>query len=78
MMRRIVILIVALGASLAMSPRASVAQTPLTTTRVASGLNRPLYVTHAPGDFDRVFIVQQTGEILILDLQGVLYSARRF
>jgi len=61
---------VALGASLAMSPRTSLAQTPLTTTRVASGLNRPLYVTHAPGDFDRVFIVQQSGEILILDLQG--------
>jgi glucose/arabinose dehydrogenase len=70
MLRKIIVLIVALSAALAASPRASLAQTTLTTTRVASGLNRPVYVTHAPGDFNRVFIVQQTGEIMILDLQG--------
>ena len=70
MLRKIIVLTVALSAALAVSPGASLAQTTLTTTRVASGLNRPLYVTHAPGDFNRVFIVQQTGEIMILDLQG--------
>lgn len=45
---------------------------PLTTERVASGLFSPLFVTHAPGDFDRVFIVEQrvgsNGRIRILDL----------
>jgi len=46
--------------------------TPLTTELVASGLARPVFVTHAPGDFSRIFIVEQrsgsTGRIRILDL----------
>ncbi|MCH8164126.1 MAG: PQQ-dependent sugar dehydrogenase [Planctomycetes bacterium] len=41
---------------------------PLTTVRVASGLNRPVFATHAPGDFSRLFIVEQRGVIKILDL----------
>jgi glucose/arabinose dehydrogenase len=35
---------------------------------VASGLERPLFVTHAPGDASRVFIVEQPGRVRILDL----------
>ncbi len=35
------------------------AQTPLTTSRVASGLAKPLWVGSAPGD-DRLFVVEQT------------------
>ncbi len=46
--------------------------TPLTTERVAVGLSLPLYVTHATGDFDRVFILEQrsgsTGRIRILNI----------
>lgn len=30
-----------------------------TTIRIATGLARPLYVTYAPGDFQRIFIVEQ-------------------
>lgn len=30
-----------------------------TTVRIATGLSRPLYVTHAPGDFERIFILEQ-------------------
>lgn len=41
------------------------AQTPLRTYRVASGLSRPLFVTHPPGDFERIFIVEQNGKIKI-------------
>jgi glucose/arabinose dehydrogenase len=42
---------------------------PLATTRVASGLSLPLYVTAPPGDTSRVFILEQTtGKIRILDL----------
>ena len=37
-------------------------------TRVASGLSQPLYVTAAPGDTSRLFIVEKTGTIKILDL----------
>jgi glucose/arabinose dehydrogenase len=44
----------------------SSAATPLTTVRVASGLSAPLYVTHAPIDPHRVFIVEQPGRIRIL------------
>jgi glucose/arabinose dehydrogenase len=36
--------------------------------RVASGLNRPIYVTHAPGDEQRLFIVEKGGTIKIMDL----------
>jgi glucose/arabinose dehydrogenase len=58
------------GALLALAQvNAAPAATPLTTQRVASMLENPVYVTHAPGDFDRIFIVQQTGEIRILDFQ---------
>src|SRR5512145_2903222 len=41
---------------------------PLATMRVASGLNLPVYVTHAPGDFERLFIVEKPGRIKILNL----------
>ena len=48
---------------------AAQAQTPLTSVRVASGLSRPVFVTHAPGDFGRVFIVEEhSGQIKILNL----------
>ncbi|QOJ13887.1 MAG: PQQ-dependent sugar dehydrogenase [Planctomycetia bacterium] len=44
---------------------------PLTTVRIASGLSLPLYVTHAPNDYDRIFILEQrsgsTGRIRIFD-----------
>lgn len=41
---------------------------PLTTVRVISGLSRPVFVTHAPGDFSRIFIIEQVGRIRIKDL----------
>lgn len=37
------------------------AETPLTTVRVAEGLARPVFVTGAPGDTARLFIVEQRG-----------------
>ena len=36
--------------------------------RVATGLAAPIYVTHAPGDRERLFIVQRGGGIRILNL----------
>lgn len=58
---------------LAAAPTAS-AQTPITTTRVASGLARPVYVTAPVGDTARLFIVEQRtgsiGQIRILNLPG--------
>ncbi|MFG0292831.1 MAG: PQQ-dependent sugar dehydrogenase [Phycisphaerales bacterium JB050] len=57
----------------------------MTTELVASGLSDPLYVTHAPNDFDRIFIVEQLGRIRVrdqntgtlsvfLDIQGTVLS----
>jgi glucose/arabinose dehydrogenase len=37
-------------------------------TRVASGLSAPIFVTHAPGDSSRLFIVERGGAIKILNL----------
>lgn len=54
----------------AQTPLATAA--PLTTIRVASDLNRPVYVVHSPRDFGRVFIVEQTGRIKILQGGTVL------
>jgi glucose/arabinose dehydrogenase len=46
------------------------ATTPLGTVRVASGLTRPIFATHVPGDQNRLFIVEQGGLIKILNLQS--------
>jgi len=47
--------------------------TPLTTVRVASGLTQPLFVTHAPGDMLRLFVVEKSGRIRIIR-NGVLLT----
>jgi hypothetical protein len=36
--------------------------------RVGSGLANPVFATHAPGDKDRMFVVEQGGSIKIVDL----------
>ncbi|MCH7840399.1 MAG: PQQ-dependent sugar dehydrogenase, partial [Planctomycetes bacterium] len=46
--------------------------TPLKTVRVVSGLLRPVFVTFAPGDFDRIFIVQKTGQIRVVQAGKLL------
>ena len=46
--------------------------TSLTAVRVASGLSSPVYVTAAPGDTGRLFIVEQGGVIKILSGGAVL------
>jgi glucose/arabinose dehydrogenase len=46
--------------------------------RVASGLSSPLFVTAPPGDFNRLFIVQQGGVIRILKLNTGLLNATPF
>ena len=43
----------------------------LTTVRVASGLVQPTQVVAAPGDVDRLFIVEQRGTVRTLDISVV-------
>lgn len=46
--------------------------------RVATGLTSPLFVTAPPGDFNRLFIVQQNGVIRILNLNTGLLNSTPF
>ncbi|TDI14312.1 MAG: hypothetical protein E2P04_00760, partial [Acidobacteria bacterium] len=43
----------------------------LTSIQVASGLTRPILALSSPGDLSRLFIVEQTGRIKILENSGV-------
>ncbi|MFT5422850.1 MAG: glucose/arabinose dehydrogenase [Phycisphaerales bacterium] len=40
----------------------------LSTELVASGLVRPVFVTHAPGDDSRLFVIEKQGRVRIIDL----------
>jgi glucose/arabinose dehydrogenase len=42
--------------------------TSILATRVATGLSQPLFATAPPGDTGRLFLVEKTGQIKILDL----------
>jgi glucose/arabinose dehydrogenase len=49
------------------------------TVRVATGLDRPVFLTAPPGDRDRIFVVEQhTGEIRIIDLTDGSINATPF
>ncbi|MCI0630159.1 MAG: PQQ-dependent sugar dehydrogenase [Phycisphaerales bacterium] len=69
-------LIIRLSAAMALSYSASSAfggGTPLTTVQVTPGLVQPLYLTHAPGDFERLFVIEKAGKIRIIK-DGVLLA----
>jgi len=60
---RLLVLLASVGAARAVA----VADTPITSVRVATGLAKPVFVTAPPGDTTRVFIVElETGMIKIL------------
>ena len=54
----------------------------ITTTRIVTGLSRPLQVVAAPGDLERIFIVEQrsgsTGRIRIFNLESGTLNATAF
>jgi glucose/arabinose dehydrogenase len=51
---------------------------PLTTDRVASALSRPVFVTGAPGDTTRLYIVEQRGVIRVLNLETLTLNPLPF
>ncbi|MBA2623402.1 MAG: PQQ-dependent sugar dehydrogenase, partial [Chthoniobacterales bacterium] len=51
---------------------------PLTAVRVASGLSAPVFITAPPADPSRLFIVEQTGGVRILNLQTLTLDATPF
>ncbi len=68
------------GLSIVLSGAVSAADAQgVTAVRVASGLDRPVFVTAPPGDGDRLFIVEQhTGAIRILNLPAGTINATPF
>src|SRR4051794_6870740 len=52
--------------------------TAVVATRVASGLSQPLFATAPPGDTGRLFLVEKTGQIKILDLTTGQVAATPF
>jgi len=74
-MRRIALLLLGAGACFAEPAGAQGFET----LRVATGLDRPVYLTAAPDDYFRVFVVEQhTGEIRILRRPGFELEATPF
>ena len=47
-------------------------------TRIASGLNQPIFAASPPGDTGRLFLVEKTGQIKILDLTSGQVPATPF
>jgi glucose/arabinose dehydrogenase len=47
-------------------------------TRVATGLNQPIFAASPPGDTGRLFLVEKTGRIKILDLNSGQVAATPF
>src|SRR4051794_32998045 len=54
------------------------APTGLSAARVATGFDRPLYVLSPPGDYNRLFIVCQSGKVQILNLATGTVNATPF
>ncbi len=50
----------------------------LTTVRVAGALDHLTFVTHAPGDYTRLFIVEKQGRIKVLNLKTGVLNATKF
>lgn len=75
-MRITILLALALGAFT--STLRAQAVSGLKIERVAAGLSDPVYVTAPPGDTSRLFILQQTGQIRILNLATGAVNATEF
>ena len=81
-MKSILVPAAALGFLLLAPSRAAAGEVPLATTKVASGLGNPIFVTAPPGDTTRLFIADQgsgtTARILILNLTTGTLNATPF
>jgi glucose/arabinose dehydrogenase len=65
--------VTALASTFAFVPPALAADPPIQLRSVATGLTQPVFVTHAPGDPTRLFIVEQRGKIKVM-VNGVLQA----
>lgn len=65
--------VTAMGALLGVTQTALGGGIPLTTVLIADGIPQPLFVTHAPGDYSRLFVAQKDGFVRIVE-DGVLLT----
>lgn len=77
-MNRVLCCLLCLGALSAFSMSALGGETQLSSVRVASGLIRPIFATHAPGDYTRLFVIEKAGVIKILNLKTGVVNATPF
>ncbi len=61
-------LVLLLALTVAISTSRAQATQGIDAIRLAGGFNLPVYVTAPPGDTGRLFVVQQSGQIMIIDL----------
>jgi len=54
----------------------SAANAQLTTTQIANGIDRPIFVTHAGDGSGRLFVIEQEGAIRIIDADGNLLPTK--
>jgi glucose/arabinose dehydrogenase len=67
------------GALALTASSAALAQTPIDTRRIiASGLVYPTFITHAPGDASRLFVLEKAGRIRIVNLSTNTLLATSF
>ncbi len=63
----------ALAAALASVPEVRAGLPAVTTVRITAGLDDPVLLTHAPGDHDRLFVVERGGRVRVIE-DGVLLA----
>jgi len=80
MLKRRMTIAAILAAGIALTGSASFAGDvePLTTVRVANLLAKPVGVTHAPGDYTRLYIIEKRGKIKILNIATGVVSVTPF
>ncbi|MFQ5528531.1 MAG: PQQ-dependent sugar dehydrogenase [Thermoanaerobaculia bacterium] len=66
------------AAATLLTPLALPANAQITTSRIASGLSSPTYVVAPPCDFNRIFVTQLGGSILIYDLTTESFNPTPF
>src|SRR5690242_11444498 len=60
------------GSSATSTPGAPLGPGAIRLQPFAKGLQSPIYLTYAPGQTDRVYVVEQTGRVLVVGMDGTV------
>ena len=64
------LILTAVGGVATMATTADLDELDIDTALVADGLDQPIFVTHAPGEPDRLYVVEQPGRIQVVGTEG--------